>query len=284
MRIQVALASVALACGDPSAPQSGEQTLIAVGDIAGCTSTGDEAVAALLDTVPGPIATLGDNVYLEGSTTQFTNCFEPSWGRHKARIRPSVGNHDWSGGTLDGYFDYFGEAAGPRNLGYYSYDLGAWHIIALNSEIDTGPQSAQVAWLMSDLAANPRGCTLAYWHRPRFNSGDHLSDTRMAPLWDALYAANADLVLNGHEHDYERFAPQSPEGIADPVRGIREFVVGTGGFQVELSFPDNREANSEFRNGSTFGVLRLKLRPDSYSWDFIATENWVLDSGAGRCH
>jgi hypothetical protein len=276
--------AAAVACTDTNAPRAAPVTLEAVGDIAGCETNGDELVAAMLDTLPGSIASLGDNVYLQGTLSQYQACFQPSWGRHKARIHPSPGNHDYADGGLAGYFAYFGDAAGPAGRGYYSYDYGSWHLISLNSEDATSAGSAQEAWLRADLAAHPVRCTLAYFHRPRFTSGDHLPDVRMQPLWQALYDADADLVVNGHEHDYERFAPQTPDGRADPVRGLRELVAGTGGFSAENTFPGNQIANSEFRRGGVLGVLRLTLADGGYDWKFQSTEGAIIDSGSGSCH
>jgi hypothetical protein len=275
---------LAVACESMNSPGAAPVTLEAVGDIAGCETNGDEIVAAMLDTLPGQIASLGDNVYLDGALSKYQACFEPSWGRHKSRIHPVPGNHDYSQGTLTGYFAYFGEAAGPNGRGYYSYDYGSWHLIALNSEDETSAGSPQETWLRADLASHGARCTLAYFHRPRFTSGDHLPDVRMQPLWQALYDANADLVVNGHEHDYERFAPQTPDGRADAVRGLREFVAGTGGFSAENTFPGNQIANSEFRRGGVLGVLRLTLGDGSYDWKFQTTDGSVIDSGTGFCH
>jgi hypothetical protein len=275
---------LAIACESVSSPAAAAVSLEAVGDIAGCETNGDEIVSAMLDTLPGQIATLGDNVYLEGTLSQYQACFQPSWGRHKARIHPVPGNHDYAQNTLTGYFAYFADAAGPIGRGYYSYDYGSWHLIALNSEDETSAGSPQEAWLRADLASHRARCTLAYFHRPRFTSGDHLSDPRMQPLWQALYDANADVVLNGHEHDYERFAPQTPDGRADAVRGLREFVAGTGGFAADNPFPGNQIANSEFRRGDVLGVLRLTLADGSYDWKFQTTDGSVIDSGSGSCH
>src|SRR5437016_8943088 len=207
--------------------------------------------------------TVGDNAYPGGSSTAFTNCYDPTWGRHKLRTRPVPGNHDYETSGASGYFNYFGAAAGPSGTGYYSYDLGTWHIIALNSELDVSPGSAQVQWLKADLAAHPARCTLAYWHNPLFDSKD-APNTAVRPLWDALYAAGADVVVNAHYAFYERFAPQTGAGVADPVQGIREFVVGTGGASGTAC--GTIRANSQGRSSGTFGVLRLTLRVGSYHW------------------
>ena len=248
---------------------------------AGAAATTTES--ALLDTIPGTVFTTGDNVYDAGTPREFSDCYGPSWGRHKERTYPSPGNHDY--GVLDaaGYLDYFGPRAGEPGKGYYSYDLGTWHIIALNSVIQVGSGSPQEQWLRADLAAHPAICTLAYWHYPRFSSGSvHGSDPTMAPLWQALYDYSADVVVVGHEHHYERFAPQDPQGSLDATRGIREFVVGTGGrshygFGAPL-------ANSEVRNGDTYGVLKLTLHPVGYTWEFIPEPGKTFaDAGSASC-
>ena len=260
-----------------------DPVLVGAGDIADCSSDGDEATANLLDNIPGTVYTTGDNVYPDGSITEFMDCYEPSWGRHKARTYPTSGNHDYHTEGAADYYSYFGQAAGEPSKGYYSYDLGSWHIIVLNSNIQVGAGSEQEQWLRADLAAHPVTCTLAYWHDPRFSSGDrHGSTVRVQALWQALYDFGADVVLNGHEHNYERFAPQDPQGTVDPVRGIREFVVGTGG---RSHYPiTNPIANSEVRNTDTYGVLKLVLHPDSYDWEFIPVEGGTFtDSGSGPC-
>lgn len=269
------LFSIPLSGGDP--------VLVGAGDIASCSGGGDEATAALLDDIPGIVFTAGDNVYPNGDETDYMNCYVPSWGRHKARTYPAVGNHDYYTERAGAYFNYFGPLAGEPDKGYYSYDLGTWHIIVLNSEIRVGTGSLQEQWLRMDLAAHQVDCTLAYWHKPRFSSGDmHGSNDRMHPLWQALYDFGADVVLAGHEHNYERFAPQTPQGAVDPVRGIRQFVVGTGGVS---HYPiTNPIANSQVQNTDTFGVLKLILHPGSYSWEFIPVEGGTFtDSGSAPC-
>jgi VCBS repeat-containing protein len=261
--------------------------LVGAGDIAGCESEKDEETASLLDNIAGTVFTLGDNVYPDGTAEQFTNCYDPTWGRHKARTRPSPGNHDYHVPGAAAYFNYFGAAAGEVDKGYYSYDIGEWHIIALNSECSQvggcSIDSPEGQWLQADLAANPRTCTLAYWHRPRFSSGTvDGGNPNMQDFWQLLYDAGADIVLNGHEHNYERFAPQDPTGVADPERGIRQFTVGTGG---GLLYPlDNIQPNSEVRNSDTHGVLKLTLYPTSYDWEFIPIDGMTFtDSGSASC-
>jgi hypothetical protein len=197
---------------------------------------------------------------------------------------PSPGNHDYNTAGATGYYGYFGASAGDPAKGYYSYDLGDWHIIVLNSNIARDTNSAQLAWLRADLAATTKQCVLAYWHHPRFNSGaSHGNDTSVQPFWQALYDANADLILNGHEHTYERFAPQTPTGAADATRGIREFVVGTGG--ASHYSLGTLQPNSQVFNGSTYGVLKLNLFAGGYSWDFVPVAGASFtDSGQASCH
>jgi len=268
----------------PGTPIPGDDpVLVGAGDIADCSSEDDEATANLLDNIPGTVFTTGDNAYLDGTAADYMNCYEPSWGRHKARTYPSAGNHDYHTEGAAGYFDYFGPIAGEPGKGYYSYDLGTWHIIVLNSNIRVAAGSEQEQWLRADLAAHPVACTLAYWHHPRFSSGEHHgSIVRMQPLWQALYDNGADVVLAGHEHNYERFAPQDPQGTADPIRGIRQFVIGSGGRGF---YPlTNSIANSEVRNDDTHGVLKLVLHSGSYSWEFVPVEGGTFtDSGSAPC-
>jgi hypothetical protein len=263
--------------------ESGDPVLVGAGDIASCSETGDEATANLLDGIAGTVFTTGDNAYKDGTLAEFMDCYDPTWGRHKARTRPSPGNHDYHTADAAGYFSYFGPAAGDPAKGYYSYDLGAWHIIVLNSEISTAAGSPQEQWLRADLAAHPVACTAAYWHRPRFSSSTrHGSSTSVKPLWQALYDFGADIVLVGHEHNYERFAPQDPNGVADPQRGIRQFLVGTGG--KDLYAIGTPIANSEIQNDDTFGVLKLTLHPTSYEWEFIPEAGKTFtDSGTASC-
>jgi hypothetical protein len=272
-----------------SPPPSDDPVLVGAGDIASCSSSGDEATANLLDGIAGTVFTLGDNAYSNGSATDYTNCYGPSWGRHRARTKPSPGNHEYNTLNASGYFGYFGSAAGDPSQGYYSFDLGAWHIIVLNSNsscttISCAAGSAQDTWLRADLAAHSNVCTLAYWHHPRFNSGAaHGNNTAVANFWNALYQYGADVVLNGHEHVYERFAPQTPAAAADPAAGIRQFTVGTGGAS-HYTF-GTIQPNSEVRNGTTYGVLKLTLHATSYDWQFVPVSGATFsDSGTGSCH
>jgi hypothetical protein len=267
----------------PPPPPPGAEVLVGAGDIAGCSASGDEATAALLDSIPGTVFTAGDNAYPDGTATNFANCYGSSWGRHKARTRPSPGNHDYHTTGASAYYSYFGANAGPAGQGYYSYDLGDWHIISLNSNISMSTGSPQEQWLREDLAANTKTCTLAYWHHPRFSSGSHGSSTAPRPLWEALYDFNADVIISGHDHNYQRFAPQTPTGVADPARGIRQFVVGSAGIShYNFSTPI---ANTEAYNTDTYGVLKLTLNADSYRWEFVPVAGKTYtDSGSGACH
>jgi acid phosphatase type 7 len=268
--IIVALLTILLAFGcapkpPPGPPPSGK-VIIAAGDIADCSSDGDEATARLVIGIEGTVLTLGDNAYEDGTAQDFSECYEPSWGQFKERTRPAPGNHDYETEGASAYFDYFGDAAGQPGKGYYSYDLGQWHIVALNSnceEVGCGASSPQVRWLEADLAKQARPCTLAYFHYPLYSSGEYRPGIHeVKPLWEALHAADADVVLNGHDHNYQRFAPQDPNGKADPERGLREFVVGTGGrSHYSILGPI---ANSEVYNDETYGVLKLTLRPENY--------------------
>jgi len=267
-----------------AAPPPGSGVVfVGAGDIANCSTTTDEATAKLLDGIAGTVWTAGDNVYTNGTATEFATCYEPTWGRHKARTRPAPGNHDYNTSGAAPYYAYFGANAGPAGRGYYSYDLGEWHIISLNSEVSTSPGSAQEVWLRADLAANTKQCTLAYWHKPLFSSGYHGSLSVSKPLWAALYEYNAEFVIVGHEHNYERFAPQTANGVADPIRGLREFIVGTGG--TSLRSVGTPIANSEVVNTDAHGVMKFTLRSGGYDWEFIPIAGKTFtDRGSGTCH
>jgi len=253
--------------------------IAAAGDI--CDSpTNCAPTAALIGQInPTRVLTLGDNAYPDGSASNYASYYDPNWGKYKLKTSPAPGNHEYHTSGGSGYFNYFGSQAPAP---YYSFDLGAWHLISLNGEISVSAGSAQEMWLKNDLAAHPGQCTLAYWHEPRWSSGsEHGSSTSFDPFWRDLYAAGADVVLNGHDHDYERFAPQNPSGVADP-KGIREFVVGTGG--AGLYTFGTAIANSEVRNNTTFGVLKLTLHPGSYNWQFVPVAGATFtDSGSGTC-
>lgn len=273
---------------DPTGPTPipGPEIFVGAGDIGACGGSAD-TTARQLDGIGGTVFTLGDNAYPNGSRADFLNCYDPSWGRHKGRTRPTPGNHDYGQPGALPYYDYFGPQAGPYGLGYYSFDLGAWHIISLNSNLSENG-SAQLAWLRADLAeyASTK-CTLAYWHHPVFSSGPNGSNAREVQirgyaraLFRVLYDAGVDLILNGHDHMYERFAPQSADGVLDTSRGIRQFVVGTGG--VPLYDFEATRPNSEVRLRS-HGVIKLTLTGDRYAWDYLPTSG-SGDAGSTACH
>lgn len=263
-------------------PRGTPEVFVGAGDIGECDLSYAAATARILDSVQGTVFAAGDNAYPDGSAGDYARCFDPTWGRYRKRTHPVPGNHDYSGRDPSGYFGYFGVAAGPAGRGYYSFELGAWHIVALNSNIAMGPGSPQEQWLRSDLAARRGQCTLAFWHAPRFSSGKtHGGDPETQPLWQALYEAGATVVIAGHEHNYERFAPQTPAGIVDTLRGIREFVVGTGGGGAYRF--GRALANSEARS-MAHGVLALTLADSSYGWRFLPVSGEAFrDSGTARC-
>ena len=273
----------------PAAPAAAAEdpVIVAAGDIGDCATTGDEATAVLLDGIPGTVAALGDIAYPNGTAANFRDCYAPTWGRHRPRTRPAVGNHEYkTTSAATPYFDYFGGAAGPRGKGWYSYDLGAWHVVVLNSNCafvgGCGPSSAQVKWLKADLAANAGDHVLAYFHHPRYSSGQHGNEGGVQTLWEVLYAAGAELVLNGHDHHYERFAPQDPWGRADAPFGIRAFVVGTGGTAPR---PKTRNVPNSEVFSATHGVLKLTLRADGYDWAFVPIAGKTFtDAGSGTTH
>src|SRR5437870_7528582 len=258
--------------------------LIGAGNIARCDRTNDEATALLLDAYPdATVFTAGDNINGNGSLNNFSTCYDPSWGRHKARTRPAVGEKDYKTAGAAGFFQYFGAAGGDSGKYYYSYDLGAWHIMALNDQISMVAGSPQEQWLRTELANNTKKCTLAYWHRPRFNSSGTNNLAAVKPLWDALYAYSADVVVNAHSQVYERFAPQSPTAVADPAKGMRQFTVGTGGLNLD-NFGAPRP-NSEVRSSGAYGVLLLTLDTLNYSWQFIPIAGQTFtDAGSTACH
>ncbi len=279
-----------------------DPVVIAAGDIADCGLSSDEATAALLPQFPDAlVTTLGDHAYPNGQPAEFTNCYDPNWGQAKARTRPVIGGHDEkviSGGPSagTGYLNYFADqlapfgptANDPTKL-YYSYDLGAWHVVVLNSscyenETPGCDKAAQESWLRADLAGHQNQCTLALWHEPRFNSGSvHGNEPLVQPLWAIAYENGVDLVLNGHEHLYERFAPMDSAGNLDTSFGVREIIVGTGGYSL---YPlGTIQPNSEVRNDSTFGVLKLTLHSGSYDWQFVPVAgSSFTDSGSTSCH
>ena len=263
------------------------QIFAGAGDIALCNQGNATGVARLLDTVGGTIFTLGDNAYMSGSAREYRDCYEPTWGRHKTYTRPAPGNHEYaSDRNATPYFEYFGRNAGDYGLGYYSFELGeAWHAISLNSEILATSDSPQGAWLAQDLAMNTKPCTVAYWHKPLFSSGPNGPHVHMRPFFRMLYEAGVELVLTGHDHLYERFYPQDPDGRPDSMRGIRQFIVGTGGVPT-YEFLRTIAPNSEARIRA-HGILKLTLLADSYQWEFLPVSGAVADRDSGgpvACH
>jgi hypothetical protein len=255
--------------------------LVGAGDIGMCGSTGPESTARLLDGVDGIVFTAGDNAYMHGSTEQFRDCYEPTWGRHRGRTRPVPGNHEYESAGAAAYYAYYGANAGPAGFGYYSYNAGQWHVIGLNSSIPMGQGSSQLEWLRQDLAETKAQCVAAIWHHPLFSAGANPTVSETQSLWRALYDAGADVIINAHDHMYQRFAPQNPDGVADSRRGIREFVVGTGG--AELTMFTRPRANLETTITGSFGLLKLTLQPNSYSWQFLNASGSATDFGSDVC-
>jgi 3',5'-cyclic AMP phosphodiesterase CpdA len=274
--------------------RAGGVTVYAAGDIARCphpdtrfsgaADTAAIVAAGLAGDPQAVVLTLGDHTYPKGLASEFTNCYGPTWGRFKDRTWPAPGNHEYYGSPdAAPYFAYFGARAGN---GHYSFELAGWHIISLDSGLAPARHAEQLAWLREDLARHPARCTLAYWHVPLYSSGGHGSIPKMRDAWELLYRAGAEIVLSGHDHDYERFAPQDANGRLDARRGIREFVVGTGG-----AFPTPflwTAANSEYRDANHFGVLRLRLLDGGYEWEFLPAgplePGARPDHGRGQCH
>jgi acid phosphatase type 7 len=293
----------------PTSSGSTDPVVMAAGDIAcdpsdhsynGGTGTGTACMQLATSnelTTAVAVLPLGDNQYNSGTLSAFDTVYDPTWGRFKSTTYPASGNHEYEMSGAAGYYTYFGSAASPQDSnctanckGYYSYDLGAWHLIVLNSECDQvggcNAGSPQEQWLKADLAAHATVCTLAYWHRPLFTSGISLGDSAMHDVWADLYNAHADLVLNAHDHIYERFAPQDPSGNADPTNGITEIIVGTGGVNHD-SF-SSTATHSVVRDNTTYGVLKLTLHPTSFAWQFLpetASGNGTFtDAGSRACH
>jgi 3',5'-cyclic AMP phosphodiesterase CpdA len=288
-----------LTLAGPAAAAAAPLTVFAAGDIADCRYAparwSDAAataalIAARLPSAPDALVlTLGDHTYPYGRAAEFSGCYAPTWGAFRARTRPTPGNHEYHDGNADAYYDYFGHLAGPRRRGWYSFDAGGWHFVSLNSHLRGREHAEQLSWLRDDLAAHPARCTLAWWHAPMYSSGGHQIDGRMRDVWQVLAAAGVELVLSGHDHDYERFAPMDADGNADP-RGVRQFVVGTGGAYLTPFRPFAHAG--ETRQATHHGVLRLALREDGYDWEFLAVApGWSEfplplphDRGSAGCH
>lgn len=278
-----------------------DPVLVGAGDIvpdclSGASVTHAKATAALLDGIEGTVFTLGDNAYVDGTFANFTNCYDPTWGRHRLRTFPVPGNHDYHTPGAEGFFDYFNGnnqtgPAGDRGQGYYSYELGSWHVVVLNSECGSSGRwdvdgclvgSPQELWLRADLARSPTNNIIAMFHKPRFSTG--WSESAVQPLWKALYDYGADVVLNGHVHSYERLAPAGPTGSRDDEYGIKQFIVGTGGITLRPT-ASPRLAISEIADDTAHGVLKLTLHASSYDWQFIPTvAGGFSDAGTAAVH
>jgi Invasin, domain 3/Bacterial Ig-like domain (group 1)/Calcineurin-like phosphoesterase len=273
-----------------AAPFSGPSVFVGAGDIATCVNNNDEATAQLLDGIPGTVFTAGDNAYPNGRAIDYLNCYDPTWGRHKARTWATLGNHEYdSSATADPSFDYFGNRAGPRSLGYYSFDLGAWHIVVLNDNGQFVPFTANTAqdqWFQADLAAHSNLCTLVMWHQPYVFSNKTLSGATTSParkiFWDRAYAAGVDVVVNGHAHQYERFLPMTPDLVVDQDRGVRAFIIGTGG---ESTVQPVQIAPNSVVQAATFGVMKFTLKDGGYDWQFFPIPGQTFtDAGSASCH
>jgi hypothetical protein len=267
-------------------PWRGAVSIVAAGDIADCrkarpADSGAARTAALVNDDDALVLTVGDNTYPVGAPAEFSGCFEPTWGRFGDRLRPSPGNHDYQTPGAAGYYAYFGERAGPQRRGYYSLDLGQWHVVSLNSNVDARRGSAQLDWLRDDLQRATAACTLAVWHHPVFTSGPHGNDPRMTDALAALHGARADVLLVAHDHVYERLMPHDAAGAPDAGRGVRAFTIGTGGavlYEFKTVHP-----LSEARDASIHGILRLTLGAGRYRWAFVGIDGRVRDAGEDVC-
>ncbi|HYN37142.1 MAG TPA: metallophosphoesterase [Actinomycetota bacterium] len=273
-----------------SAPAAADTLVMVAGDIAcppqlpktpdSCHQ--EDTSNLLVKNKPDLVLTAGDNQYDDGKLSDFRDSYDKTWGRLKSITKPTPGNHEYRRNDGQGYYNYFGSKAGRPNRGYYSFDREEWHIIALNSNISTRRTSRQIEWLRKDLTSNPADCTLAFWHHPLFSSGEHGNHSYVKPIWKALSADDADLVITGHDHDYERFAPMNAQGEAR-AKGIRSFVVGTGG--VGLRPFKTIQPHSVVRSDNTFGVLKLTLQAGAYQWEFIPEAGGTFsESGVADCH
>jgi hypothetical protein len=264
--------------GNIPPPATGPVQVVAAGDVGEC-GFGAHETGQLLERLTGTILALGDLAYYDGSRANFRDCYDPFWGQFQDRIRPVPGNHEYQNDrNATAYWDYFGDRAGPRGRGYYAFPEGGWRIIALNSEVPMGPGSAQQVWLRDELTTNRSLCTLAYWHRPLFTSGPNFPNADVRPLWDTLLEFNVEVVLNGHDHMYERFEKQDASGRPSET-GIRQFTVGTGG--AHSYDPRPGQPNSATRS-KTYGILVLTLDKDSYRWDY-ASNTQFRDTNSGAC-
>lgn len=260
-------------------------TLIAAGDIARCDLDGDEQTAALVKGLSGTVLTLGDSAYDRGSPKEFAECYDPSWGQFLERTWAVPGNHEHDTPDAAGYFGYYGDRAGPAGRGWYALRLGDWHVITLDSECRPAggceAGSEQVEWLVAELADRPSACTIVAFHKPRFSSGERGDERSVEPLWRLAVAAGVDVILNGHEHSYERLGPMDADGRPDAA-GVTVFIVGTGGAPLR-GFPSIEPA-SQVRIDDHHGVLELQLGDGSFDWAFrSAPDGSVRDEGSGAC-
>ena len=294
----IAVGAAAAACGPDAGPPPGRPyrqpsgrhpVVAAAGDIA-CPDRPcdpDQATAELVSRIdPDLVLVLGDTQYTEGTPAEYASSYDRTWGAFKDRTRPVPGNHEYRVPNAHGYFGYFGSAAAVADGGDYSFDIGRWHVVAMNSAVPGAVTDDQLEWVRDDLEASSRRCEIAYWHHPRFSSGAvEGSDPvpRLEALWSLLYDEGVDIVLNGHAHQYERFEPLDDDGVIDEATGLREFVVGTGG-ATPHPFEEEPSAGSRVRLTGVHGVLELVLRPRGYRWRFVTIDGTVLDHGAGRCH
>ena len=291
--VVLALSAMVSACGRSEANRDSRAlsmqsdtvpVLVGAGDVADCRSDGAARTSLLLDSIRGTVFIAGDVAYqTKRNPSPFLTCFDPAWGRHRARIRPALGNHDYGDDSARAYFSYFGDRAGPRPGGYYSYELGRWHVIALNTNIAIDDSSAQAKWLRADLAASTGRCAIAYMHHPRFSSGPHTEREVLIPLWRIFARWGVNVVVAGHDHIYERFVPLDADGVPDAANGVRQFVVGTGGahsYEIDTLLP-----GSEAHSSKTYGLLKLTLLPDRYRWAFIPVDATAThDEGESPCH
>jgi hypothetical protein len=264
--------------------------VVAAGDLATCEANTDDLTAALAAALvaehDATLITLGDHAYPDGTESEFAQCYGPSWGQLLSSTRPTLGNHDYHTALGAPYFSYFGDAAGPPGEGWYSFDLGDWHVVSLNSNcelVGCSVDSPQGQWLQADLAASARACTLAFFHHPRWSSGPEGDQAKVAELWRLLVEGGADVAVSGHAHQYERLAPMDAAGGVDAEGGVRQFVAGTGGRSLYGFGPINPA--SEVRSNASYGVLKLVLRPDGYDWEFVPMDaGGFTDAGSGACH
>jgi acid phosphatase type 7 len=265
----------------PFAPSGETVRVLAVADVGMCTERASvEATAALVDRLPGELLLAGDLAYMQGTIQNFTECFDPAWGKFRNRWRPVPGNHEYETAGAAGYRQYFGDTAGPVGRTYYAFRTGDWLVIMIDSSDAVRAGSAQYEFVRTTLAATPAPCTMAVWHHPLFTSGPNGPQPFMRDMWRLLYDNHADVIIAGHDHLYERFGKQDVDGRSD-VRGLRQFIVGTGG--ARLYDFQRQEANSQARVRA-HGVLQLTLAPNGYQWAFLDTAGTTRDTGADGCH